>query len=184
MAPPGPTGRLGRRSGARRSRWPAISGCPTAGAALTPLPATMAAQQYVAARFAALGGHRQKRGAMAVAIFSGKARYGCETHWVTRHQMKALRALAATSMGRAKRGRSCCTSATASTSRNYTEPDGWFGTGPRWRTLDIPLEYSERCDSFPKRIGAIQRLRPILFATGVRVPSPLGWEIGGRRWRP
>lgn len=64
------------------------------------LAITIAAQLSVVARLATLIGQRHKRGAMAGAMFCGKAIYGCKAQWVTHHQMKSLRGLIATSMGR------------------------------------------------------------------------------------
>lgn len=103
--------------------------------------------------------------------------------------MRALRGLNATSMGRTKESQ-------------MTEPfllrfrDGQYEPElcrirlevRHWMkvadTLDIHPQSWESCYSLPKRRGPIQLLNTILFATGVRTPKHLDWEIDGRRWRP
>lgn len=66
------------------------------------LAATLGADRPVTTRIGTLRGARQCRGAMALVVLCGKPFYGCETQWVTHRQMRALRSLTATSMGRTK----------------------------------------------------------------------------------
>lgn len=143
----------------------------------------MAAQQSVAARLATLGGAQAPMGPMVVAICCGKALGGCETQWATMRQMRALRSLIVAFMG--------CTKGSQAAGPLLLHSCGGQYEPELYRTRHVlrhgiavagtTPEYRERCDSPPKRRMPVHILKTPPSGAGAHAPSPLDWDIDGRR---